>query len=157
MRSKPEKTDSAREEVSQMDFRILPFTIAWYGEAFSLWQQCEGIGLSSADSKENVQAYLERNQGMSFVAAAGNRLVGSVLAGHDGRRGYIYHLAVAPQWRRRGLGRRLLEKCLEALKEAGIRKCHLFLLNGNAGGLAFWKSAGWLERPELGVVSKSLG
>ncbi|MCB0153428.1 MAG: GNAT family N-acetyltransferase, partial [Anaerolineae bacterium] len=66
-----------------------------------LWQQAEGVGLSEADSPDRLTRFLEHNPGLSFVAINGNQLVGAVLGGHDGRRGYIHHLAVAANERRR--------------------------------------------------------
>lgn len=127
-----------------------------YDEVLTLWQQCEGIGLSSADSRENIQSYLERNPGMSFLARTQGLLIGAVLAGHDGRRGYIYHLAVHPNWRRQGFGRQLIDRCLQALKIAGIQKCHLFIFNDNIGGIDFWKSLGWEQRSDISVFSRTI-
>ena len=91
-----------------MTITISPFLIEAYDEVFTLWKQSEGVGLSSADSRENIHYFLEQNPGMSFVASAEGRIIGTVLTGHDGRRGYIYHLAVHPDRRRQGLGRTLV-------------------------------------------------
>jgi putative acetyltransferase len=87
---------------------------------------------------------------------AGGRVVGAILAGHDGRRGYIHHLAVHPGRRRQGLGRRLVECALSALRAAGIQKVHIFIFNTNAAGIAFWKSVGWTPREEIGVISRAI-
>lgn len=129
----------------------------FYDDVLALWQASEGVGLSSADSRDNIAAYLQRNPGMSFVAIADGRVVGAVLAGHDGRRGYIHHLAVDQRFRRQGLGRQLVTRCLSALRWAGIEKCHLFIVNDNAGGTAFWESLGWQRRADIGIMSKSIG
>ncbi|MGA3084523.1 MAG: GNAT family N-acetyltransferase [Thermodesulfobacteriota bacterium] len=139
-----------------MTITISSFMIEAYDEVLTLWQQCEGIGLSSADSRENIQSYLERNPGMSFLARTQGLLIGAVLAGHDGRRGYIYHLAVHPNWRRQGFGRQLIDRCLQALKIAGIQKCHLFIFNDNIGGIDFWKSLGWEQRSDISVFSRTI-
>jgi len=127
-----------------------------YDRVLALWQQCEGVGLSEADSRETIQAYLVRNPGMSFIATDDGLVVGAVLCGHDGRRGYIHHLAVHPRSRRHSLGRRLVEQCLRALQDAGIQKCHIFIFNQNEGGIAFWKSVGWTPRNDISVISKSI-
>ena len=138
------------------DVTISPFEIRSYDEVYSLWQECEGVGLSGADSRESIEAYLERNPGMSFVAATDFRIVGAVLAGHDGRRGYIHHLAVHPASRRQGIARRLVDRCLAALAASGIRKCHIFIFDSNTDGIAFWESAGWTPRSDIRVISKNI-
>ena len=125
-----------------MNIEIRPLSLGVYDAVFGLWRQCEGIGLSKTDSRENIERYLERNPGMSFIAICGDAVVGAVLCGHDGRRGYIHHMAVAPKYRRRSLGRRLVERCLAALAREGLQKCHLFVMNHNHDGIAFWKSVG---------------
>ena len=137
-----------------MNFQILQFEIWAYDDVYALWRRCEGVGLSNADSREAIQAYLDRNPGMSFVARADGSIVGAILGGHDGRRGYIHHLAVIANWRRRGIARQLVEKCLHALKESGIQKTHIFIFNDNANGIAFWKSVGWIHRSDISVISK---
>ena len=139
-----------------MNICVSEFEIKSYNDVFALWQQCKGVGLSDADSRESIQAYLDRNPGMSFVATADGKAVGIILAGHDGRRGYIHHLAVHPDYRRRGLARQLVDRCLTVLADSGIQKCHIFIFNNNADGIAFWKSAGWTHRSDIGLISKTL-
>ena len=137
-----------------MTARIESFEITLYDKVLALWRQCEGVGLSDADSKQHITSYLARNPGMSFVALADGAVIGVVLAGHDGRRGYLHHLAIHPDWRRQGIGRRLVERGLAALSSAGIRKCHVFVFNTNASGAAFWTSLGWTRRSDIGVISR---
>ncbi|MGD9182351.1 MAG: GNAT family N-acetyltransferase [Desulfobacterales bacterium] len=140
-----------------MQVDIFEFTISEYQNVISLWKSCEGIGLSSADSKERMEAYLRRNPGMSFVARYQNEIIGAVLCGHDGRRGYLYHLVVHPDYRKRGIGRSLVAKCITALQEIGIQKCHLFIYNSNREGIRFWEKIGWIWREDIGVASKEIG
>ena len=132
------------------------FGIELYDDVLALWRKCEGVGLSDADSRERIQAYLDRNPGMSSVGVSDGKVVGAVLAGHDGRRGYIHHLAVHPDCRRQGLAHQLVDHCLTVLAKAGIQKCHIFIFNNNADGIAFWKSLGWTPRPDIGVISKTI-
>jgi ribosomal protein S18 acetylase RimI-like enzyme len=139
-----------------MDTEITTFSIDLYDDVLALWQQCEGVGLSDADSRDSIQAYLTRNPGMSFVATADSKVVGAILAGHDGRRGYIHHLAVHPSCRRHGLGRKLVDRAISVLRSAGIQKAHIFIFNSNATGIAFWESVGWIPRNDIGVISKTI-
>jgi ribosomal protein S18 acetylase RimI-like enzyme len=129
------------------------FTAAHYDQALALWQGCPGIGLSDADSHCGISKYLDRNPGTSFVAFDGEKLVGTILGGHDGRRGFIYHLAVRPNYRHRGIGRRLAEATLAALKAEGIHKVHLFVLDSNTEGIEFWQKLGWILRRDISVIS----
>jgi len=132
------------------------FDITDYEEVLALWKRCEGVALSDADSEKPITAYLERNPEMSFVAKGGGEIVGSILGGHDGRRGYIYHLAVDVNWRRQGIARQLVKKCLGALKASGIMKTHIFIFTSNESGIAFWKSVGWTYRTDISVISKTM-
>jgi N-acetylglutamate synthase len=132
---------------------ITPMTEADISEAIELWTHCEGVSLSEGDSAQDMQFFLKRNPGLSYVARDGPRLVAVAMAGHDGRRGYLYHVAVAPSLRRRGIGRTIVERCLSALSEAGIRKCHLFVFHHNEHAMKFWKSLGWKGRSDLQIMS----
>lgn len=137
-----------------MSVKITPMTPHHYEQVLALWHTSEGIGLSAADSPAAIARYLDRNPDLSFVAYDGETLVGAVLCGHDGRRGFIHHLAVAPSHRRVGVGRALVERCLSALHTAGIDKCHLFVFASNHHARAFWQATGWFERPELVLISR---
>ncbi len=139
-----------------MDYEIRLMTMADYDEVFALWQASEGIGLSAADEREEITHFLERNPGLAFVARAGSQLAGAVLVGDDGRRGYLHHLAVSATHRHPGLGRARVERCLSALSERGIHKCHIFVYGGNQGGLAFWEEVGFYPRPELVLMSHDI-
>ena len=112
--------------------------------------------MNEADSRENLNKFLLRNKGMSFCCKKENRIVGTVLCGHDGRRGYIYHVTVAEGYRGRGIGSMLVDKSLQKLRKEGIGKCHLFVFNDNKVGNAFWSSIGWTKRDDLFIYSKSL-
>jgi ribosomal protein S18 acetylase RimI-like enzyme len=132
-------------------------TLADHHEVIALWRATEGVGLTVSDEREAIGAYLARNPGMSFVAVAGGRIVGAVLGGHDGRRGYLHHLAVTPAWRCRGIGRALVAASLAPLKAAGLAKCNLFLYANNTAGRAFWLKHGWAARLDLVLLQKPLG
>lgn len=132
-------------------------TLKDHAEAVRLWEAAEGVWVSAADSRANARRYLRRNPGLSFVARDKGRLVGAALCGHDGRRGYIYHMAVAPSHRRRGVGRSLAARCLSRLRALGIHKCHLFVHASNPRGKRFWRAIGWTPRPDVLLMSKDTG
>lgn len=135
-------------------FTIRPMVEEDIPAALALWQGMPGIGLRDADSPDAIAKYLLRNPGCSFVAMSGtDELVGVSLAGHDGRRGYLHHVAVSPSFRKQGLGRQLVEHCLTALKCEGIEKVNFWVKAGNAEGMAFWNRLGGRERNDLVVVS----
>ena len=139
-----------------MNYALRAMTIADYEAVLRLWEETEGIGLNESDSRENIASFLARNPGLSRVTADGTKIIGAVLCGHDGRRGYLHHLAVAKTQRKRGLGRQLVEACLAGLAQRGIAKCNIFLFADNAAGEAFWKHNGWAKRADLVVMQKSL-
>jgi len=127
-----------------------------YDDALALWKRCPGIGLSDADSRCAIEAFLARNRGLSFAARVGTDLVGTVLCGSDGRRGYLYHLAVDPSARRQGVGQALVENTFSALKKAGIQKCHIMVYRDNELGLSFWQASGWKLRDDIVILSYDL-
>jgi ribosomal protein S18 acetylase RimI-like enzyme len=127
-----------------------------YDAVHALWKATPGIGLSEADERRNIAVFLEYNRGLSFVAEAGGAIAGAVLGSFDGRRGYLHHLAVAPGFRRSGVGRTLVARSLEALRGRGVRRCHIFVMAGNTDGRRFWERVGWFRRDDLVVMSKDV-
>ncbi|WP_405106497.1 GNAT family N-acetyltransferase [Paenibacillus sp. FSL K6-1217] len=126
-----------------------------YEAAYQLWENTDGMGLSEADSRGNIIRYLERNPGISQVCVREDgTLLGTAMCGHDGRRGYMYHVAVHSSSRGSGVGRELVARCLAGLREAGITKCHLMVIGDNAPGRIFWTRIGWQERDGLVLFSK---
>ena len=127
-----------------------------YEQALQLWQSLPGMGLSSADEKENIRVFLQKNPRTCFVALKDRNLIGTILGGSDGRRGYIYHLAVQQSEQNKGVGKKLMDLCLNEFKTSGIQKCHIFVISDNAEGIAFWKKAGWQLRDDILVMSKEI-
>ena len=134
-------------------FEIRPMIASDIPAALALWLGMPGITLREADTPSALARYLTRNPGMSLVAMSAATLAGVVLAGHDGRRGYLHHVAVHQNFRRRGLGRSLVEQCLTALSGEDILKCHIFVNADNSEGKVFWKKLGWSERPGINLMS----
>jgi ribosomal protein S18 acetylase RimI-like enzyme len=124
-----------------------------YEEVAALWESSPGVGIYPGDDRETIARFLDRNPGLSFVGRDDTELVGAVLCSHDGRRGYITHLAVDAAFRRHGIGRALVERCLDALRREGIAKAHLFVFRTNREAQAFWRRVGWHERDDLVTMS----
>ncbi|MDF2674541.1 MAG: ypeA, partial [Clostridiales bacterium] len=124
--------------------KIQVMTIKDYEDVYSLWTNTPGVGIRSIDdSKPGIEKFLDRNPATSFVAVDDNKIVGVILCGHDGRRGYIYHTAVDIKYREQGIGTKLLEAVYAALKGEGINKAALIVFSNNGIGNSFWKSRGW--------------
>jgi len=139
-----------------MTIQITEMRLDDFDEAYALWQNCRGIGLSDADSRCAIQRFLGRNPGLCFIARQNGTLVGTCLCGSDGRRGYLYHLAVDPSARRQGIGQALVDRTFTALHALDIHKCHIMVFGENELGLAFWSGAGWKLRPEIVIMSYDL-
>lgn len=137
--------------------QIIPMTIEDYDAVYDLWLHTPGMGLNTADdSREGIAAYLRRNPTTCFTAKEGDRFLGAILAGHDGRRGYISHTAVREDAQRQGVGTALVEAVLEALQVEGIRKVALVVFARNEKGNAFWEKLGFTGRDDLVYRNKAL-
>ena len=135
---------------------IRKMTLKDHSQVLSLWRNTKGIGSGDGDSRKEIKFYFKRNPGLSFVAVSDKRIIGAVLCGHDGRRGYLHHLAVAPEFRSKGIGTSLVNACLSGLKALGITKCNIFVYKNNISGRKFWKKSGWDTRTDLLVLQKKL-
>lgn len=138
--------------MAEIEFQ--PFERHHIDDALQLWSGMDEIGLSASDTPERIGQFLRANTGLSFVALARGELAGAILCGHDGRRGYIYHLAVHPGHRKRSIGRQLVRRALNGLANLDIQKCHLFVFRSNTDAAHFWDRLGWQRRDELLVYSR---
>lgn len=128
-----------------------------YDKLYKLWMETPGMGLNSRDdSREGIEKYLLRNPNTCFVAEEDGKIIGGILCGHDGRRGYISHTVVAAAVQRRGIGRKLVECALQAFKEEGIAKVALVAFERNQSGNAFWEHMGFTSRNDLVYRNKGL-
>jgi N-acetylglutamate synthase len=132
------------------------FVAADYDAVLRLWQSAAGVTLRDADARAPLTAYLERHRGLCFVATDREAVVGAVICGTDGRRGYLQHLAVAATHRRRGVGRALVNRSIDALSARGIDKCHLMVVSDNADARAFWSALGWTDRSDVRLMSRTV-
>ena len=142
-----------------MTLSIRLFNIADYPDLFTLWKSQPGFdrGLRSIDDSEaGITKFLQRNPNTCFVAEENRVIIGGILAGHDGRRGYIYHAIVHPNFQRKGIGKLLADSACEALQAEGITKAGMLVFASNEQGNAFWESQGWQTRPDLTYRNKTL-
>jgi ribosomal protein S18 acetylase RimI-like enzyme len=119
------------------------FVMADYDDAIALWSGVEGVEICEGDSREEMADYLQRNPGLSRVAETEGKIVGVTLCGHDGRRGWIYHLAIAEANRRQKVGKLLVDACVEGLRAAGLKRAIILVAADNPGGQQFWLRNGW--------------
>jgi N-acetylglutamate synthase len=124
-------------------------TIADHGRVVDLMKATPGVSFRDADSRDSTERYLARNPDLSFVAEIAGSLVGCVMSGHDGRRGYLQHLIVLPSHRRKGIANDLVESCLVGLERLGILKTHIDVLKTNEVAQAYWNSRGWKLRSDI--------
>lgn len=132
------------------------FVIDDHRGAVALWKLLDGIEVAEGDSREEIGAYLSRNPGLSRVAEENGAMVGAVLCGHDGRRGLIYHLAVAPDYQGRGIGKLLVGECLALLRKASITRALILVAQDNPGAHSFWLRSGWEDVPGVLVMGIDL-
>jgi ribosomal protein S18 acetylase RimI-like enzyme len=125
-----------------MDPLIREFLPADYSSALALWKT-DGIEVAEGDSEASITRYLYRNKGLSKVAVANNQMIAAVLCGHDGRRGLIYHLAVAEAYRNQKIGSKMIDACLADLRNEGIERVLILVDKANPAGLRFWTRSGW--------------
>ena len=139
------------------DVTIRVMTIDDYDQIYDLWIHTPGMGLTNLDdSRDGIARYLKRNPTTCFAALQGGKIVGVILSGHDGRRGYIHHTAVAVQARRKGIAAGLVSHAMDALKREGIHKVALVAFERNREGNAFWESQGFSARGDLVYRNKNI-
>lgn len=138
-----------------LNIRVM--TIADYDGVYDLWINTPGMGLNTTDdSREGIKKYLARNPTTSFVAEIDDKIIGVIMAGHDGRRGYIHHTAVLPDYRNQGTAKRLVECAMNALEAEGINKVALVAFRKNDIGNGFWENIGFTEREDLVYRNKNI-
>lgn len=136
---------------------IRVMTMEDYDGVKELWMKIKGFGIRSIDdSREGVERFLKRNPNTSVVAVEDGKIVGSILCGHDGRRGCLYHVCVDEAYRMRGIGKSMVVQCMEALRAEQINKVTLIAFTKNDIGNAFWKEIGWTKREDLNYYEFTL-
>ena len=136
---------------------IRKMTIEDYDAVYSLWMSCVGMGLNNLDdSKTGIEKFIQRNPDTCLVALNDSVIVGVIMAGNDGRRGYIYHTAVRPDCRKQGIAKKLVESAMSELAALGIKKVALVVFDRNEVGNAFWESQGFTVRNDLVYRNRAL-
>ena len=125
-----------------------------YTAVYELWQHCDGLG--GLENREQFVRFVDRNPGLSVTVRDDKIIVGALMCGHDGRRGYLYHLAVHPDARGRGLARLMIDSCLAKLNDLQIQRCTVFVKKDNIRGLEFWLHNGWWKRSDLDACAFDL-
>ena len=129
----------------QAQFNFRPLLYTDYDQVLALWRRCDGVEVAEGDDRESFARYLDRNPNLSWSASLGEKVVAAGLCGHDGRRGLIYHLAVAPEFRGKGLAKKILQNGIEGLRNAGITRAIILVARNNPRGQEFWLSRGFEE------------
>ena len=125
-----------------------------YDDVRAVWQCVDGIG--ECLTRDQLERFLSRNPALSQVACLDDRVVGVVLCGHDSHRGYLYRLAVVPDYRRSGIATALVKECLLRLTQLEIPRCSVHLFDTNRDGAAFWSAMGWRKRDDVAAYSYDL-
>jgi len=138
-----------------LNIRVM--TIEDYDGVYDLWINTPGMGLNTTDdSRDGIEKYLNRNPSTSFVAECEGRIIGVIMAGHDGRRGYIHHTAVLSEYRNQGIAKKLVDRAMDALDKEGINKVALVAFSKNDIGNGFWAHMGFTERDDLVYRNKNI-
>ena len=132
-------------------------TIEDYEKVYQLWLSCAGMGLNNLDDSRNgIAKYLDRNPNTCFVAEKSDEIIGAIIAGHDGRRGFIYHTAVNSDLRNQGIATKLVDAAMAALKANGVNKVALVVFDRNEVGNEFWEKTGFTVREDLVYRNKAI-
>ena len=137
--------------------KIRKMEISDYKSVYNLWISCKGMGLNDVDdSEKGISRFLERNPETCFVAVDNDEIIGVILCGNDGRRGYIYHTAVKPSERNKGIGTKLVDRAMKAFENIGITKVALVVFEKNETGNTFWEKKGFMSRKDLVYRNKQI-
>jgi ribosomal protein S18 acetylase RimI-like enzyme len=126
-------------------YKIKLMTLNKYDELIAFWKSIDGVWVSDDDSYENMKTYFKRNSKTNFVAVHNDKIIGTVKCSHDGRRGYLHHVAVKEEFRNQGIAKEMVEKCINILRKEGIKQFRLFVLDSNKQAQEFWKHLGFTE------------
>ncbi|MCM1090534.1 MAG: GNAT family N-acetyltransferase [Butyrivibrio sp.] len=137
--------------------KIRKMLIDDYDDVYALWMSCTGMGLNNLDdSQDGIDKFITRNPDTCFVAESEGKIIGVIMSGNDGRRGYIYHISVSPKYQRQGIGHQMVKKAMQALEVCGINKVALVVFERNENGNTFWEQQGFTARKDLVYRNKAI-
>jgi N-acetylglutamate synthase len=128
-----------------MNYIIREMTNDDHEELYSFWKSIEGLKMDESDYQDNFNSFLIRNPNLNYVVIHEKQIIGTIKCGHDGRRGYISHLAVNKKYQKYGIAKKLYNICIEELKKQSVLKCNLYILGSNKSAYTFWQHNGWKE------------
>jgi len=132
--------------------KIEKFSIEFYEDIVSLWKKA-GISVGSSDTLEETIRVLQRNPDLFLIGKINNKIICVVIGGFDGRRGYVHHLAVDPDYQKKGYGKKIMDELIEKFREMGVHKIHLFIEKYNKDVVDFYQNLGWEIRDDLIMMS----
>ena len=149
-KNEPEMIKRRDGSMKETEPVIRVMTMDDFEAVHALWMEIHGFGIRSIDdSKEGVERFIRRNPTTSMVACENDRIIGAILCGHDGRRGCLYHVCVHEDYRKQGIGQKMVEACLAALKREHVNKVNLIAFKKNDIGNHFWQGMGWTFREDV--------
>ncbi|OGO06432.1 MAG: hypothetical protein A2Y92_00080 [Chloroflexi bacterium RBG_13_57_8] len=129
-----------------MKYKIAEMKLNRHAGLLEFWKNTKGIWVSDDDSYENLKVFFKRNPKSNFIVLHEDKIVSTIKCSHDGRRGYLHHLAVKEEFRKQGIAKELVAKCLKELRKQGINKYRVFVLDSNPEAIKFWKHMGFEEQ-----------
>ena len=132
--------------------KIEKFTMESYEDIVDLWRK-SGISVGSTDTRDEIERMLQRNPELFLIGKVDNKVIGVVMGGFDGRRGYVHHLAIDPDYQRKGFGTMIMDDIIKKFRKIGVHKVHLFIEKYNKELVEFYKNLGWEIRDDLIMMS----
>ena len=132
--------------------KIEKFKIEYYDEVVELWRKA-GIEIVSSDTIDEVTRVLNRNPDLFLIGKLHEKVISVVIGAFDGRRGYVHHLAVDPDYQKIGFGKIIMEALIEQFRTKNIQKVHLFIEKSKKSVVKFYSNLGWDVREDLIMMS----
>jgi len=124
----------------------------YYNDIISIWRKA-GVSVGSTDTKDEIKRILDKNPQLFLVGKIDQKIIGVVIGGFDGRRGYVHHLAVDPDYQKMGYGKIIMDELIARFRKMGVHKVHLFIEKYNKEVVNFYLNLGWEIRDDLIMMS----